>query len=84
MRRRLASWVVSGLFCLLMPYGTPLAKTEDITLRQSQAEREQHDLRERIRALRNPVTRPSSPRQNQPWCTNNVSAPRAIAASIKA
>ena len=63
MRRRLASWVVSGLFCLLMPYGTPLAKTEDITLRQSQAERAQHDLRERIRALQKEIDTRESARK---------------------
>lgn len=30
-----------------------------------------------------PVTRPSSPRQNQPWWTSSVSAPRATAWSIR-
>lgn len=63
MRRRLASWVVSGLFCLLMPCGTALAKTEDITLRQSQAERAQHDLRERIRALQKEIDTRESARK---------------------
>ena len=38
MRRRLTSWGACGLFCLLLPCGTPLAKTEDVTIRQSQAE----------------------------------------------
>ena len=30
-----------------------------------------------------PVTRPSWPRQNRPWCTKIASARAAIAASIK-
>ena len=55
MRRRLASWGVCGLFCLLLPCGTPLAKTEDVTIRQSQAEHEQAALRERIRALQKEI-----------------------------
>jgi septal ring factor EnvC (AmiA/AmiB activator) len=63
MRRRLASWGVSGLLCLLLPCGSPLAKTEDITLRQSQAEREQHDLRERIRALQKEIDSRESARK---------------------
>ena len=55
MRRRLTSWGACGLFCLLLPCGTPLAKTEDVTIRQSQAEHEQAALRERIRALQKEI-----------------------------
>ena len=55
MRRRLAGWGVCGLFCLLLPCGALPAKTEDVAIRQSQAQHEQAALRERIQALQKEI-----------------------------
>ncbi len=55
MRMRLVAWWLSGVISSLTLSGDLLAKTDDMTVRQSQAEREQTALRERIRVLQQEI-----------------------------
>ncbi len=52
---RLVAWWLSGVISSLTLSGNLLAKTDDMTVRQSQAEREQTALRERIRVLQQEI-----------------------------